>query len=181
MIKQTIKQLPAYKEALLRRFYATCNARNWDALDDLMAEDVVDHNPLPDQPKGLAGVKRALARSHAAFSDIQIEIEQTLISGHYITVRQIARGTHDGEFLGHPATASPWRSAEGYHRGLRKVVKTKRAFPTSEAARKLLYLANQNITQKWTMPLQNWANILNQLAIRFTGAFPADGLLPGWD
>jgi putative transposase len=56
---------------------------------------------------------------------------------------------------------------EGYNRGLRKVVKTKSSFPTPEAARKLLYLANQNITNKWTMPMQNWANILNQLVIRF--------------
>jgi putative transposase len=61
---------------------------------------------------------------------------------------------------------------EGYNRGLRKVIKTKASFPTPEAARKLLYLANQNITKNWTMPLQNWANILNQLAIRFEGRFP---------
>ncbi len=57
---------------------------------------------------------------------------------------------------------------EGYNRGLRKVVKTKASFPTPESARKLLYLANQNITKTWTMPLQNWANILNQLVIRFS-------------
>jgi putative transposase len=61
---------------------------------------------------------------------------------------------------------------EGYNRGLRKVVKTKASFPTPEAARKLLYLAHQNITKNRTMPLQNWANILNQLAIRFEGRFP---------
>jgi putative transposase len=61
---------------------------------------------------------------------------------------------------------------EGYNRGLRKVIKTKSSFPTPEAARKLLYLANQNITKQWTMPIQNWANILNQLAIRFAGRFP---------
>lgn len=61
---------------------------------------------------------------------------------------------------------------EGYNRGMRKVVKTKASFPTAEAARKLLYLANQNITKKWTMPIQNWANILNQLAIRFVGRLP---------
>jgi transposase-like protein len=61
---------------------------------------------------------------------------------------------------------------EGYNRGLRKVLKTKSSFPTPEAARKLLYLANQNITKQWTMPMQNWANILNQLVIRFAGHFP---------
>jgi putative transposase len=61
---------------------------------------------------------------------------------------------------------------EGYNRGLRKVVKTKASFPTTESARKLIYLANQNITKKWTMPMQNWANILNQLVIRFAGRLP---------
>jgi transposase-like protein len=63
-------------------------------------------------------------------------------------------------------------AVEGYNRELRKVVKTKSSFPTPEAARKLLYLANQNITKKWTMPIQNWANILNRVVIRFTGRFP---------
>jgi putative transposase len=58
---------------------------------------------------------------------------------------------------------------EGYNRGLRKVIKTKASFSTAEAARKLVYLASQNITKKWTMPIQNWANILNQLVIRFAG------------
>ncbi len=58
---------------------------------------------------------------------------------------------------------------EGYHRQLRKVTKTKAAFPTVQAIRKLLYLANERITKKWTMPIPNWALILNQLAIRFEG------------
>ena len=58
-------------------------------------------------------------------------------------------------------------SVEGYHRQLRKVTKTKSSFPTSEAARKLLYLATMDITRKWTAPLRNWALVLNQLVIRF--------------
>jgi len=60
---------------------------------------------------------------------------------------------------------------EGYNRQLRKVSKTKGAFPTDEAARKLLFLANRDITRKWTAPLPNWARIRNQLAIRFEGRF----------
>ena len=55
---------------------------------------------------------------------------------------------------------------------MRKVTKTKGAFPTAEAARKLLFLVTRDITSKWTMPPQNWARILNQLAIRFEGRFP---------
>ena len=61
---------------------------------------------------------------------------------------------------------------EGYNRQLRKVTKTKASFPTDQAALKLLYLANVHITKKWTMPIRNWALILNQLAIRFEERMP---------
>jgi putative transposase len=61
---------------------------------------------------------------------------------------------------------------KGYNRQLRKVTKTKGAFPTAEAARKLLFLATRAITRKWTMPPHNWACILNQLVIRFEDRFP---------
>ena len=60
---------------------------------------------------------------------------------------------------------------EGYNRQLRKVLKNKSSFSTPEAARKLLFLANRDITAKWK-PMQNWALILNQLAIHFEGRFP---------
>lgn len=60
-------------------------------------------------------------------------------------------------------------AVEGYHRQLRKVTKSKSVFPTPEAARKLLFLANRDILKKWTMPIQNWPLILNQLVIRFEG------------
>lgn len=62
-------------------------------------------------------------------------------------------------------------SVESYHRQLRKATKTKAAFPTPEAARKLLYLATQRITRQWNAPIWEWAKILNQLAIRFEGRF----------
>lgn len=63
-------------------------------------------------------------------------------------------------------------SIEGYNRQLRKVIKTKGSFPSPEAAAKLLYLAQHNVTKKWTKPIMNWAKILNQLAIRFEGRLP---------
>lgn len=63
-------------------------------------------------------------------------------------------------------------SVEGYHRQLRKVIKNKSSFPTPEAARKLLYLANVDITKKWTNAIRNWPLILNQLAIRFEERWP---------
>jgi transposase-like protein len=56
---------------------------------------------------------------------------------------------------------------EGFHRQVRKVTKTKGAFPSDMALMKLIYLTVQNISQKWTMPLQNWPLTLSQLSIIF--------------
>lgn len=58
-------------------------------------------------------------------------------------------------------------TVEGYNRQLRKVTKSRASFPTAEAVRKLLFLANRDIIKKWTMPLFSWPSILNQLVIRF--------------
>ena len=63
-------------------------------------------------------------------------------------------------------------TVEGYHRQLRKVIKSKGSFPTEQSVRKLLYLATMNITRKWTAPIQNWPLIPNQLAIRFEDRIP---------
>ena len=43
-------------------------------------------------------------------------------------------------------------TVEGFHRQVRKVTKTKGAFPNDRALLKLVYLATQNIQKKWTAP-----------------------------
>ena len=55
---------------------------------------------------------------------------------------------------------------------LRKVTKNRLAFPTAEAAMKLCYMAIQNISKKWTMPISHWSQALNYLAIKFEGRIP---------
>lgn len=56
---------------------------------------------------------------------------------------------------------------EGYHRQLRKVTKTKTAYPTDEALRKIIYLATMEASKKWTMPVRGWKECISQLAIHF--------------
>jgi transposase-like protein len=58
-------------------------------------------------------------------------------------------------------------AVEGFHRQIRKVTKSKGAFPSDQALLKLVYLASQQIMKKWTSPLQNWSLTVQQLAIRF--------------
>ena len=58
---------------------------------------------------------------------------------------------------------------EGFHRQVRKVTKTKGAFPSDMALLKLIFLAYRNIRKKWTQPLQNWGLTVSQLSIWFEG------------
>lgn len=55
---------------------------------------------------------------------------------------------------------------------LRKIIKTRGHFPSDEAAFKLLYLALSRAQEKWTMPIRNWKNALNQFAVHFEGRLP---------
>lgn len=49
-------------------------------------------------------------------------------------------------------------------RSLRKITKTRGAFPSEQAALKLLYLAMKNAVAKWES-VQHWKAALNQFAI----------------
>ena len=54
---------------------------------------------------------------------------------------------------------------ESVNMSLRKVIKNKRVFPNDDAVLKQFYLALQNISKKWTMPIQNWAMVMSRFSI----------------
>jgi putative transposase len=56
---------------------------------------------------------------------------------------------------------------EGFHRQVRKVTKNKSAFTSDMALMKLIFLAQRNISKKWTAPLKNWSLTVSQLSIIF--------------
>ena len=65
-------------------------------------------------------------------------------------------------------------AVEGFHRQVRKVTKTKSVFPNDISVLKLIYLALNNISKKWTMPINNWALTAQQLKIKFGDRMPLD-------
>lgn len=65
-------------------------------------------------------------------------------------------------------------AVEGFHRQVRKVTKTKGAFPNDMALLKLIYLTVENISKKWTQPLQNWGLTVQQLSIKFGDRMKTD-------
>ena len=61
---------------------------------------------------------------------------------------------------------------ESLNYSLRKVTRNRLAFPTTEAAMKLCFMAIGNISKKWRMPIKHWSQALNYLAIKFDGRVP---------
>ncbi len=50
---------------------------------------------------------------------------------------------------------------------IRKATKKRKVFPTDEAALKVVFLATQAASEKWTMPIKNWKPAMNRFAIEF--------------
>lgn len=50
---------------------------------------------------------------------------------------------------------------------IRKVIKKRKLFPSDDSARKVIYLAIQEASRKWTMPIRNWKAALNRFMIEF--------------
>ena len=61
---------------------------------------------------------------------------------------------------------------ESLNRSLRKISKNRGVFPNQESLLKLYYLALERIAKKWTMPIHNWREALNQFAIEFGDRVP---------
>lgn len=61
---------------------------------------------------------------------------------------------------------------ESVNMSLRKIIRNRGSFPNDEAALKLIYLALENISEKWTMPIREWKAALNRFAIVFGERLP---------
>ena len=50
---------------------------------------------------------------------------------------------------------------------IRKAVKTRKLFPSDDSAMKVIFLAIQAASKKWTMPIRNWKEAMNHFIIEF--------------
>jgi len=60
---------------------------------------------------------------------------------------------------------------ESLNMSLRKAIKTRGAFPSEEAALKVMYLALRNLARKWNA-VQGWKEALNRFALVWEARFP---------
>lgn len=61
---------------------------------------------------------------------------------------------------------------ESVNMSLRKITKNRGSFPSDDALLKLFYLALNNISKKWTMPIRDWKAALMRFTIQFEERMP---------
>ncbi len=91
---------------LIKRFYdEAIGSGHLNLIDELASDDLVDHEEgFPGQPQGKEGVKFFVNALRQAFPDIKATVDVTLDQGELAAGRAIMRGTHQGEFMGVPAS-----------------------------------------------------------------------------
>ncbi len=136
----------------------------------------VGHKQRKEVAADLRKIYRAATREEAA---LRLEDFAAKWDAKYPTIAQKWRRNWERltVFFAYPAEIRrviyTTNAIESTNMSLRKVTKSRGSFPNDEAALKLLYLALQNITERWTMPIKDWRAALNRFAIIFEDRMPA--------
>ena len=92
-------------KAKTRRFMdEVFNKGNLAVADELLAPNLIDHNPFPGQPPGVEGLKQAMVALRQAFPDLHVTVDEMLSDGDKVVIRSTMKGTHKGTFMNIPAT-----------------------------------------------------------------------------
>lgn len=90
-----------FNKAVVRRFNEEFISRGEEtAADELLAEDIVDHNAMPGMAAGRQGVKQFFAWLKTAFPDLRVTIYDQTAEGEKVVTRKMFQATHQGEFAG---------------------------------------------------------------------------------
>jgi steroid delta-isomerase-like uncharacterized protein len=80
------------------------NQGRLERADDIVIGDFVELDPLPGQAQGREGLKEVIRQMRSAFPDICWMVDEMLAEGDKVFTRFTWSGTHEGAFLGVPAT-----------------------------------------------------------------------------
>ena len=90
--------------ATMRRLFELLSAGDIDGFGEHVADDFVEHEETPGFERSKVGVLKMFRTYRLAFPDLRMEAEDVLVSGDKVVARVRATGTHQGEFMGMPAT-----------------------------------------------------------------------------
>ena len=89
-------------KAAVRRFYEELiNGKNLEIIDELLTADSVDHT---FGSQGVEASKQFFGMLFQAFPDLRAEVHDVIAEGELAAARVTYSGSHEGEFIGIPAT-----------------------------------------------------------------------------
>lgn len=89
------------------QFGEAINSGNLEKLHDLVARDVKDHDPAPNQGPGPQGYIDFFTMMRTAFPDMHVEVEKMVADEDNIAFAYTLTGTHKGDFMGLKGTDKP--------------------------------------------------------------------------
>ena len=96
---------PQDRETVYRQVIEAINRNDAAALDQFLAEHLIDHNPIPGQSPGRTGFKEWMASSRTSFPDLHGTIDEVIIASNDRVVGRVTwHGTQRGPFAGLPPT-----------------------------------------------------------------------------
>jgi steroid delta-isomerase-like uncharacterized protein len=90
--------------AVALRWGEVCHQGTLDDLDAIFAPDVTDYAPSGEGTPGLEPLKARFRLLKDAFPDLAFAYKKIISEGEYVVLHWLVSGTHQGEFLGYPAT-----------------------------------------------------------------------------
>ena len=85
----------------IRRLWDVWHSRELDQLDDLIAENHVNHDPNnPSDLLGVEGYRELITMYTTLLPNLRFDIHEIIADGDVVCTRWTARGTHTGEALG---------------------------------------------------------------------------------
>ena len=91
-------------KAIVRRWVEAFNEGNVDAVDELVTDSYVRHDPNSPEVRGPEEEKQLIAMYRSAFPDLHFTVEDMVAEGDKVVIRVGIRATHKGELLGIPPT-----------------------------------------------------------------------------
>jgi steroid delta-isomerase-like uncharacterized protein len=107
LVREDALMLQEENKAIVRRLLeGFFNTGDPDVAEEVLAPDYIDHSPSTPETRGLDNIKRSVGGWRTAFPDTVQTVEDMVAEGDKVAARWITRATHQGEFMGIPATGN---------------------------------------------------------------------------
>lgn len=83
-----------------QKFGEAINTGNLENLRNLVADDVKEHDPAPNQGPGPQGYIDFFTMMRNAFPDMEVEVETMVANEDKVAFAYTLTGTHKGDFMG---------------------------------------------------------------------------------